>query len=164
MQSGQLDITTLERVLLQVKSLPHLWVVPALTTAWTTLINYPFTKGYYLAIFFSPFISHEVASFHEVKLVWVLCSGSELTLHVLFSLATSPVDETSLASCVHSIDLLLRHCPVVVSTAPLLKHCVSLDLPALGLAIAAADQVECHDLQVCCYFYICIFFSYSAII
>lgn len=104
-KSGQLDITTLERVLLQVKSLPHLWVVPALTTAWTTLINYPFTK------------------------------------------ATSPVDETSLASCVHSIDLLLRHCPVVVSTAPLLKHCVSLDLPALGLAIAAADQVECHDLQ-----------------
>ncbi|KAK7075536.1 hypothetical protein SK128_012215, partial [Halocaridina rubra] len=102
---GQVDILTLERILLQIKSLSHLWVVPALTTAWTTIINYPFLK------------------------------------------ASCPISESSLSACVHSIDLLLRHCPVVVLTAPLLKHCTNLDLPVLALAIASADQVESHDIR-----------------
>ncbi|XP_071532362.1 kinetochore-associated protein 1 [Panulirus ornatus] len=104
-KSGQMDIATLERVLLQVKSLPHLWVVPALSTAWTTLIYYPFAK------------------------------------------ASCPISESCLASCIHSVDLLLRHCPVVVCTAPLLRYCANLQLPVLALAIAAADQVESHNLQ-----------------
>lgn len=104
-KSGQMEIGRLERILLQVKSLPHLWIVPALTVAWTTLINYPFTKASY------------------------------------------PVSEQSLASCLHSVDLLLQHCPVIISIAPLLKYCATLQLPMLALAIAAADQVEGHDLQ-----------------
>ncbi|XP_063874801.1 kinetochore-associated protein 1-like [Scylla paramamosain] len=102
---GQLEVSVMERVLVQLKSMPHLLVVPALTTAWTTLIAYPFTK------------------------------------------AVAPVSETSLASCVHSVDLLLRHCPVVVSTAPLLQYCADLSLSVLGLAIAAADLDNSHDLQ-----------------
>lgn len=44
-QSGQLEASVMERVLLQLKTLPHLWVVPALTTAWSTLITHPFIKG-----------------------------------------------------------------------------------------------------------------------
>ncbi|KAG7167662.1 Kinetochore-associated protein 1-like [Homarus americanus] len=107
---GQMDIAVLERVLIQVKTLPHLWVVPALTTAWITLINYPFTKGHP-----SPLLVNSY--------------------------------ENSLASCLRSVDLLLRHCPVIVPTAPLLKHCANLHLPLLALSIAAADQVESHDLQ-----------------
>ncbi|XP_068231319.1 kinetochore-associated protein 1 [Palaemon carinicauda] len=102
---GQVDNVTLERVLLQINTLPHLWVVPALTTAWSTIIVNPFLKASY------------------------------------------PVGENSFSACVHSVDLLLRHCPVVVPTAPLLKHCANLDLPVLGLAIAAADQVETHNLK-----------------
>ncbi|KAG0729035.1 Kinetochore-associated protein 1 [Chionoecetes opilio] len=86
-KSGQVEVVVLERVLLQLKSVPHLWVVPALTTAWTTLITHPFTK------------------------------------------AVTPVSEASLASCLHSVDLLLRHCPVLVATAPLLQHCAALGLP-----------------------------------
>nr|XP_045608733.1 kinetochore-associated protein 1-like [Procambarus clarkii] len=104
-KSGQMDITALERVLIRVKSLPHLWIVPALTTAWITLINYPFTK------------------------------------------ASHPVNDNNLASCLHSVDLLLRHCPVVVPIAPLVKLCHNLQLPVLALAVAAADQVQSHDLQ-----------------
>lgn len=46
------------------------------------------------------------------------------------------------------MDLLLRHCPVAVFTAPLLRHCANLQLPVLALAIAAADQMESHNLQV----------------
>lgn len=44
-QVGKLEISLLEKVLLQTNSLPHLWVIPALTTAWTTLLHYPFVKG-----------------------------------------------------------------------------------------------------------------------
>lgn len=64
----------------------------------------------------------------------------------------SPVSEAALASCVHSVDLLVRHCPVVVPIAPLLQYCAALNLPVLALVIAAADQEESHDLQVsgCC--------------
>ncbi|XP_066943514.1 kinetochore-associated protein 1 [Macrobrachium rosenbergii] len=102
---GQVDNVTLERVLLQINSLPHLWVVPALTTAWATIIVNPFLKASY------------------------------------------PVSESSLSACVHSVDLLLRHCPVVVPTVSLLKHCANLDLPVLALAIAAADQVDSHNLK-----------------
>lgn len=104
-KSGQVEMSMMERVLLQLKTVPHLRVVPALTTAWVTLITHPFIK------------------------------------------AVSPVSEASLASCVHSVDLLLRHCPVVVPIAPLLQYCSALNLPVLALVIAAADQEESHDLQ-----------------
>lgn len=60
----------------------------------------------------------------------------------------SPVSEKSRAACMHSVDLLLRHCPVEVPTAPLLQYCAALNLPVLALVIAAADQEESHDLQV----------------
>ncbi|KAK7066872.1 hypothetical protein SK128_011251 [Halocaridina rubra] len=102
---GQVVILTLERILLQIQSLSHLWVVPAFTTAWTAIINYPFLK------------------------------------------ASSPISESSLSACVHSIDLLLRHCLVVLLMAPLLKHCTNLYLPVLALATASADQVESQDIR-----------------
>lgn len=47
-QSGQLEVSVMERVLVQLRSMPHLLAVPALTTAWTTLIAHPFTKGVYV--------------------------------------------------------------------------------------------------------------------
>lgn len=104
-KGGKIDVVTLERVLIQVKNLPHLWVVPAITTAWTLLINYPFTK------------------------------------------ASLPMKETALTACVHALDLLLRHCPVVVQTQPLLKHCQNLQLYVLALTVAAQDHAQTHDLH-----------------
>ncbi|KAK3873420.1 hypothetical protein Pcinc_021553 [Petrolisthes cinctipes] len=102
---GKLEINILENVLLQTNSLPHLWVIPALTTAWTTLLHYPFVK------------------------------------------ASAPVSESSLERCIHSVDLLLHHCPVVVPSEPLLELCNTLDLPLLALTIAAADHMEFLDLK-----------------
>ncbi|CAL4064443.1 unnamed protein product [Meganyctiphanes norvegica] len=104
-KGGKVDVLILEQVLVQVKNLPHLWLVPALTTAWTLLINYPFTK------------------------------------------ASMPVSETTLTTCVHALDLLLRHCPVAVQSLPLLKHCQNLQLYALALTVAAQDHAVTHDLH-----------------
>ncbi|XP_076037805.1 kinetochore-associated protein 1-like [Oratosquilla oratoria] len=104
-KTGALDLSTMEHVLLQAKGLPELWVIPSLTTAWTTLIKLPFSK------------------------------------------ASHPVSEANLTSCMHSVDLLLRHCPVAIQTTSLLQLCSSLHLGTLALAIAAADHTHSHDLQ-----------------
>lgn len=49
-QIGQVEVSMMERILLQLKTVPHLRVVPALTTAWVTLITYPFIKGVCLLV------------------------------------------------------------------------------------------------------------------